>query len=335
MRTRTFILLLACFFVVPMTGRAQGGLLKRATSTAMNAASRTVEKQINKEIEKAVERKVMEAFERSRKANGDTASTSGGYWATGSESNSGSGSGSGSGSKSGSSRSLASMGLGFGEVTLKYNDTYKFTGRMVMEMETFDDGESNGKLLYTILYNENNLSSAIEMKDISKEGDDGNATFIFDLENKCFLMLSESDGQKSGLISPIADEPAAQPEVNEPADAAVDDTYMGSYKKTGRSKTIAGYKCDEYIASYPENETETTVWFTREMKQKLNSKGMATAGLPGWYSGSYVYGGYMMEMEAKEKGKVTSTMVTKEVNGSANQSVDCKGYELIQMNVAK
>ncbi|MBE0676436.1 MAG: hypothetical protein IH591_17405 [Bacteroidales bacterium] len=333
MKTRTIILLLAGLFVLPLAVNAQvGGLLKRGVNTAMKTATKTVEKQINKEIEKAVERRVLAAFDRARRNNGDTTSTSGGYWATGS----GSGSG-GTGSGSGGGRSLASMGLGFGEVTLKYNDTYKFSGRIVMEMETFSEGESNGKLLYTILYNENSLSSAIEMKDISKESEDGNATFIFDLENKCFLMLSESDGQKSGLISPIADESISQPEpeVTEPADVAVDDTYLGAYKKTGRSKTIAGYKCDEYVASYPENEVETSMWFTRDMKQKLNSRGMATAGIPGWYSGSYIYGGYMMEMESREKGKVTSTMVTREINNSANVDVDCRGYELIQMNSTK
>jgi len=321
MKTTTIIVALACALLFPPTVNAQvGNLLKKGVSAATQGASRAIEKTISKELEKAAERKVLEAVERSRIASGDTAENTGGYL-------------SGRGGGSGGGRSLASLGFGFGEVTLKYDETYRYNGRIVMEMETFDEGASNGKLLYTILYNDNNLNSAIEMKDANK-GEDGNALFVFDLQNKCFLMLSESEGKKSGIISPIPDEPATEPaDPAEPAEVVVDDTYMGVYKKTGRSKTIAGYKCDEYVATDPEDELETSMWFTRDMKLKVNNKGMATAGLPGTYSSGYLYGGYMMEMESREKGKVTSTMVTKEINNSVNVSFDTKGYELVQLNM--
>ena len=74
------------------------------------------------------------------------------------------------------------------------------------------------------------------------------------------------------------------------------------------------------------------MWITRDTKLHVNQKGMATAGMPAWYSGSALYGGYVMEMEAREKGRVTSTMVTKEINDKVNTDISVKGYELVQLN---
>ena len=228
---------------------------------------------------------------------------------------------------------FAGLGLGFGEVTLKHDDNYKFMGRVVMEIENFNDqGKSDGKILYTILYNNSNMNSAIEFKDADQQKNDGTVLFVFDQVNKCLFMLSESDGSKSGMIMAITDEPATAATDVKAEDIEFDDTYMGIYKKTGKSKTIAGYKCDEYLAADPEGETETSMWMTRDTKLNVNRKGLATAGLPAWYSSSALYGGYMMEMESREKGRVTSKMVTKEINDNVNTDISIKEYELVQMN---
>ena len=317
MNTRT-VFLLAALLLLPVTGSAQvGNLLKKGVSAATRGATRAVEKQISKEIEKAAEKTVNEAFERARIANGDTAAA-GGYF---------------SGMGSGGSVNLAAMGMGFGEVTLKHDEDYKFSGRIVMEIESFDDdGSSEGKVLYTMLYNNNNLNSAIEFKDADPQKEDGTALFLFDYANQCFFMLSEADGSKSGMIMAIPEEPATEPAEVEVVNTEFEETYLGVYKKTGRSKTISGYKCDEYLAKDTESDDETSVWITRDATIKINQKGMATAGIPAWYSGSALYGGHVMEMESRENGKVTSTMVTKEINDNINTDISIKGYELVQLN---
>lgn len=318
MNTRIVFLWLALLMVIPVSVNAQvGNLIKRGVSAATQGATRAVEKQISREIEKAAEKKVNEAFERARIANGDTAS--GGYF---------------SGMGSGGKLDLAALGMGFGEVTLPHDDNYKFTGRVVMEMESFDENQkSNGKVLYTIMYNPETLNSAVEFRDAEAKSNDGTALFIFDQKNRCFFMLSETDGEKSGMIMAMTEE---QPtEVSEAEVADYDETYMGVYKKTGRSKTIAGYKCDEYLARDTEGDAETAIWLTRDKKLNVDRKGLATAGMPGWYTGSALYGGYVMEMETRENGKITSTMVTKEINDRINTDISLKGYELIQLNTRK
>ncbi len=327
MKTRSAILALICLTAMSLPAQAQiGGFVKGRVNAAAKQVGKTIAREADKEIMKATDRAVMRQLDKIR-PKGDTTNTSGGV--------SGVKYAGASGNKG---FNLASLGMGTGEVTLKYSDEYKFTGRLVMEMETFSDDKSNGKLLYTIFYSEASPTSAIEMKSLEGESKDESMVFVFDAENQCLLMLTEAEGSKSGIISSMAGgvdsaavtEPVAAAEPVEP----VDYEHMGMYKKTGRSKTIAGYKCDEYVATDTENQIETAMWYTRDLKLKVNRQGMATAGVPFYYGGGAYYGGgYMMEMETKEKGKITSTMVTREVNNSVNKSIDAKNYELMQFQM--
>lgn len=306
MKTRVFSAIISCFLMLSVTTNAQiGNVLRNKTNVIRDAAARTVNKRIDKELQLRTERAVQKQLDKA--FPGDTTkdkSSKGGY-------------------------NLSGMKFGT-EVTLKYAEEYKFTGRIAMEMETFDDDKSNGKMDYILLFSENSPNSAIEMRSVDQKDNPGSMWFVFDADNKCFLMLTESEGKKSGLISSIPDDTTTYQQGNI-KDVPVD-TRQYSYQKTGRTKTIAGYKCEEYLAKDEEEKTESSMWFTKDMNLKVNRKGMATAGIPAVNATGEFYGGMMMEMETREKGKVTSRMLTKEVNDKVNQTIDCRGYELIQFN---
>jgi hypothetical protein len=323
MKTRSVFMMIACLLMFTLTAQAQvGNFVKGRVNTAARTVGRTIAREADKEVEKAVERAVMKELEKLRPPQDTTKAVDHGS----------AGSISGRSGKGGFN--LSSLGMGTGEVTLKYNDEYKFDGRLVMEIESFSDGEPTDKMLYTILYSKSSPNSAIEMKKLDSDEKES-MFFVFDQINNCMLMITDSDGKKSGIISSIAGDTTMYDASKNttPSDVVVDDTYMGGYKKTGRTKTIAGYKCDEYVAHNVEENIETAMWYTRDMNLNVNRKGMATAGVPFYYGAGYYYGGYMMEMESKENGKVSSRMTTKEVDNNINQTINAKEYELMQFEM--
>ena len=73
---------------------------------------------------------------------------------------------------------------------------------------------------------------------------DAKSTIIFDSKNSAMLILSDSDGEKTGFAMGIDPEMLAE-EVEEYAEESEADPYKAY--KTGKTKTILGYSCDEYL----------------------------------------------------------------------------------------
>jgi hypothetical protein len=215
-----------------------------------------------------------------------------------------------------------------GKVDLKHNDEYGFTSRLIMETETYDKKETMKMEIY-IYFSANSPSVGMETKSIS---DDKGKTLplgssmVMDGENKCVIILTEMNGTKMGLISAITD--GKQPEGKQSHKVHATD-----YHKTGKTRDIAGYLCDEYAYTNPENKTKGSVWFTKDARLKIDRRGWQKTGMGDYYDYSGFEGGVILGMEAyDEKGNLTMKSETKEINTSFSHSIAVKGYPLRQMN---
>ncbi len=74
-------------------------------------------------------------------------------------------------------------------------------------MEMYDKNDVT-KSDYFTYFNPESASAGIEVKVIDpKKGEGAPLTkFLFDMENKCFMMLIEGDDSKTGIISTIPDD---------------------------------------------------------------------------------------------------------------------------------
>jgi hypothetical protein len=209
-------------------------------------------------------------------------------------------------------------------------DFYEYTGNIKMDVETWnEEGQSQGPVAYTTQYSEKKNSFAMEFKDKEK----GHSTMIFDYENQLMIVLGDDGKDKSGFATPLAayqsdsvstsrDTLAKKTEVQNA------ENYSG-FKKTGKSKTIAGYKCDEYY--FEDEEDKVSYWMTTDLPAELWAKMYSSNAFTSLYTGQT--SGFVMESDHQLKtSKARSYMLVKEVNQNQPASVSTVGYNIMTMN---
>jgi hypothetical protein len=298
---RSVFLLSALLIMFSVTSNAQGGFLRNKLNKALN-------KETNKQIDSAAQKRAQEKANEGDKDQNDKANgqDNGGTKATG-------------------------RGLFGGKVDIKYNDEYKFTGRIYMQMETYDKKEVRKSDYYTY-YNSNTLDAGIEINPVNaKEGEPAVASvFLFDNDNRCFLMLIGNADSKTGIISTIPSDStiAAQAKTQKGGTAA-----QPTITKTGNSRIIAGYRCDEYKVTETGKDGYTDLWMTKDVKLKADKKYWSKAGVPTYYNYPEFEGAMMLAMESYDKdNKPGMKMETKEINDNFSHSISTTGYTFMKMN---
>jgi hypothetical protein len=229
------------------------------------------------------------------------------------------------------SQSRGFGGLLGGKTDIPHNEEYSFTGRIHMEMETYDKKDVT-KSDYFTYFNANTLSAGIELRVTDPEKGETTAptVFIFDMDNRCFLMLIQSEDSKSGIISTIPDDSTM---------AARSDTRKTSVEKpatitkTGNTKMIAGYRCDEYKVVEEGEDGYSNVWMTKDVSIKADKRNWGKTGMPTYYNYPGFEGSMMLAMEGYDKdNKLEMKMETKEINENFTHSISTAGYAFIKMN---
>ena len=300
MKTRSIILLVVMSMMLSATSNAQTWLLRRAVD-------RKLEHKVDSAVDKS-DRDEAKAKQQADKKQSDTTSaqSKGGTKATG-------------------------RGLFGAKIDIKYDDEYKFTGRIYMQMETYDKKDVLKSDYYTY-YNSNTLNAGIEMLPVdAKQGDKNVPTiFLYDNDNKCFMMLLENSGSKTGMISTLPSDSAMAAQAKNQKGA---NPEKATITKTGNSRVIAGYKCDEYKIVDPDKDGYSNVWMTKDVKLKADKKYWGKSGMPTYYNYPGFEGSMMLAMESFDKNnKTTMKMETKEINDKYSHSISTVGITFMKMN---
>lgn len=326
MKTRTIILLFAFIVILPSASNGQvGNLLKNKLNKVVNAGAKTANKEIDNQIDTAVQKSADNAKDKAAartETNKQNKNQPSGV----------------QGSETTDQGSSAQGGAGFGKlfgnkIDLKYKETYDFTSRIYMITETYDKKDVV-KIDFFMFYSSVSPSIGIETKTVASK-EDGSvpvaASMVMDGENKSFLMLTNVNGMKMGMISAIPDENTAQPD----GKSDKKDTPP-TFTKTGNTRVIAGYKCDEYTYKDPDDKTTGKVWFTKDAKLRIDKRGWKNTGMAGYYGNPTFNEGIILANEAyDDKGKMTMKSETQEINENFPHSISIQGYTLRQMNIGQ
>ncbi|UJP63732.1 DUF4412 domain-containing protein [Mongoliitalea daihaiensis] len=224
------LLLLTLFF----TSSVDAQLMRQLKNAAEKGVSRAVEKRVEAEAEKIAQKQLEKAF----------------------------GEMYGSDVPRGFDMSKILKGLG---EDVEIADAYAFTGHQVMEITGQDEkGKSNEPLQMKIFFPEEAHIMGFEATPEGKNKKDGSFFMIYDFFKNASIILMDTDGKKNRMAYGI-DLMGIATDTIESEDTSDPSTYMIS--KTGKTKTIFGHTCEEYLL---DNEEGTAHYWISSDKISSN-----------------------------------------------------------------
>ena len=226
-------------------------------------------------------------------------------------------------------------GLGISGDPVPVEDSYTFKNLIQMHVESFDrNGKKESEGEFITHFDPQTSSMAYQVVS-GNMGEPGQGLFIIDLKNQAVIILSEEDGNKSGLVYGMGsffsgeDMPADDLSLEE-----TPESYLANpnVSKTGRTKTIAGYTCEEY--KYKDEESESLMWITNDLK--LNARDFfGTLFKTTLYAGGISWG-YMMEVTTTDNstGEKSFMEVTR-VDQNSDTKYSLSGYQLTNLGSIK
>jgi hypothetical protein len=202
---------------------------------------------------------------------------------------------------------------------------YDFQQNVLMEMKSYDkkgnlEADKTNQMRWQF---STEPYMGMEMADKKT----GKAQFmITETDKKQMVMLMENDGKKIAMVRKTDDVKA---QANKGGSG--DDKSKTSFTKTGRSKKICGYNCEEWTST-DEKGNKNEMWFSNEVSLDITKMYAAwgqNSREKNYFANSGNYPtGFMMEMTNYDTNGEKFTMTALEVNLTASKTIETAGYSV-------
>jgi hypothetical protein len=319
---KTTIFFSALLIISLTTTSVQAQMLRNVAKGAVNQAKSSTEnraaKEVNKEVDKGVNKFIdnligtdeseEQPTSNERKAPDDAAQNS----------------------QANVNRFMQKLGVETTEIPRK--EEYKFNSQIVTITESTDfDGSKNAPVELVICYNDINSDLMFNTSDQSNS-----QVSIVDNENKCFLVLTNDGGNKTGFATKFDPEALSQTanamsQSGIITEQAVEEEIECKMAKTGKTKKISGFNCEEYKCEN-ENEIETA-WITKD--HSINNNNIF--GQTPWGSefAKTGFDGMIIQYETKsKKDQSSSVMTVKSIDTKKSSSFSTTDYQISSFSLS-
>ncbi len=231
-------------------------------------------------------------------------------------------------------------GIGMSGEPVPIENDYAFDSKLQMHIESYKKNgkkDSEGEFITYINPNGKNFAYEFIGGDMKQKGQ---GTFIMDFENKAMIMLTEEKGERQGIVYGFDMEGMMDSGFDTEAyegmeDADMTNMAMSPYvEKTGRTKTVEGYRCEEYRYDNPEDQTKSSFWIskdvnimTRDFMSTMMKSATFSHGMP-W--------GFVMESESENtKTGERSVMRVTDIDTKANKQFSMGSYKITNLGSMK
>jgi len=208
-------------------------------------------------------------------------------------------------------------------------DSYSFDTNVIMEM-VIEDKKGPTTFDYSMWFTKNASYMATEIKNIDTEKSKnqkipGGMITVMDDENQAMIIIMEE--QKMAQI--ISMESIKDIAIEETKN---DDILIPKITKTGKSKKILGYNCEEFITKTEEGSMN--LWITQDIR--LFQKNMFANFNKSLRSNPFqnipeAAKGFMMEMHMVSDKGVKSSMYVRSIS-KKNKTINIKDYQLMNLS---
>jgi hypothetical protein len=230
--------------------------------------------------------------------------------------------------------------MGFANV--EFENQYNFNSSMSMDVENYDAQSDKASVItYTTYFNKSDESFAMRFSFKNEDtGEDESTLMIFDMKNHVMLMLAESGNEKSGMAFSIAPDGTDSGSPDQLSTESSDDgheeiipdadfdSFNLWYKKTGRTKSISGYTCEEYI--WEDEQGRIEYWFSPEAQFDYSSAYNYISGFQALAMGGTTFSGMLMEMHHIDKETNNRTkLLVNDIKADNPSTIDIKDFQIM------
>jgi len=317
---KLFLLIFSLFFIF-FSLNAQILSLKRAKKSANAKTQQRVDNKVDEGIDKGLDSAEDFLFGKKKKKNtkADTTETSEGSEMDNAEQN--------QNQSEVQAEDMPDMSGFFGNNTVEVPEEFVFINSILFLMTTTDKKGENTKMKMKMHFPDEDDYFGMEITEMSNAGQGmpTNSIIIFDNRNQQMITMVDNQGQKMGIAMKMDEE--TMNKYSDKNDGEENENV--NWEKTGKTKDILGYTCEQYIVNSEEGNGE--FWMSDQDDLDIgNALNRMANSQPDNDNVDYPEGA-MLEMNYKMKDGSTMIWEAIEIEIGKTHSIKTTGYQFMSL----